>query len=149
METYTIAPFLYKEGSFVSKIPEIQSSSLDALWRRIRPVVRGPDGCLWFIDESQINLRETPFTRNPKLTSRAESLELLISVPIITTLLIYCKSPEPTVAEIFAQFIHPIHPEAPSLKSIIKSVHAMEVELEEFTINDTSNHMVIYVSLYR
>jgi hypothetical protein len=133
----------------VSKIPDIPDHQLRMLWGRIRPVVKAPDGRFWYIKEDDIDLRRTVFNRDPQLSVPAGRLELLMIIPVATTLLWQAKSPEPTVAEIFEQLMRPILLEAPSIRERIGRIGAFWVDQEEFTIDQEHDRMIIYVSLFK
>lgn len=109
----------------MSKLPEITDGLLQSLHKRIRIVAKGPDNLLWFIDESALNLRHSEFRIRPRFLAPAQQLELLSVVPFYIPVLF--SDAEPTIADVFAQLVHPVHPDGQETRRYLSRIGAIEV----------------------
>ena len=81
-------------------IPKISDTRLKQLAKKIRPVVRGPNGTLHYI--KPVNLKETAFTWDPDLAEEAISPTLIATIRTLHTYG-YHGFFKPSIAEVLAQ----------------------------------------------
>lgn len=133
----------------MAKIPEIDGLKLNSMKGRIRLIARDTNGGLWYIHERSIDPRKTIFTRNPILKKPANDIRFLARLPIFLTLMPCAREVEATVAEIFAQLQHPIHPDGRDSIMLLGRIDALEVIQNEYKIDPANNAMIAYINLYQ
>ena len=130
------------------KFPTLSDDQLQRMWKKIRLTARNSWGQLWYLDEAQIDPQRSVFNKHPKLATPADDLAPLMIVPMKLPLLIFGLEPEATVHDVFAQLVHPIHPEGQINRPQLNRVAAVEVTAP-FRVLAEENCMEVYVGLHQ